>query len=445
MATDYSQGKVSRHIIGQALPLIVAELVHLLYNVVDRIYIGHMESGSSLALTGVGLTFPISTLILAFTALYRIGGTPMFSIARGERDEEKAERILGTVTAQLVAVGLGLTVFCYCLRRPILYLFGASDASYVYAEEYLRIYLLGTVFTMFVTGINGFINAQGFPKTGMVTTVIGAVLNIILDPIFIFALDMGVGGAALATVISQIVSALWVLRFLTGDRASLRIRRKYLVLDREFTPEILRRGTSGFITQATNCLVQILCNASLQVQGGDLYVGVMTVVNSVREIFMLPVNAINQGSQPVMGYNYGAKEMKRVKQSIRFDLYAGVAYAMVAWGVIIAFPKFWCGLFSSDPGVLLAGPKALHLYFFGFFFMAFMLVGQAVFQTLGYARHAIFFSVLRKVVIVCPLTLLLPRWGFGVWGVFLAEPISNALGGLVCFASMWRTVYRKLE
>ena len=445
MATDYSQGKVSRHILNQALPLIVAELVHLLYNVVDRVYIGHMESGSSLALTGVGLTFPISTLILAFTALYRIGGTPMFSIARGERDEEKAERILGTVTAQLVAVGLGLTVFCYLLRRPILYLFGASDASYVYAEEYLRIYLLGTVFTMFVTGINGFINAQGFPKTGMVTTVIGAVLNIILDPIFIFGLNMGVSGAALATVISQLVSAIWVLRFLTGRKASLKIRRKYLVLDREFTPEILRRGTSGFITQATNCLVQILCNATLQAQGGDLYVGVMTVVNSVREIFMLPVNAINQGSQPVMGYNYGAKEMKRVKESIRFDLYAGVAYAMLAWGVIIALPEFWCGIFSSDPGVLLAGPKALYLYFFGFFFMAFMLVGQAVFQTLGYARHAIFFSVLRKVVIVCPLTLLLPRWGFGVWGVFLAEPISNAVGGLICFASMWRTVYRKLE
>lgn len=445
MANDYSQGKVSRHILSQAFPLIVAELVHLLYNVVDRIYIGHMESGSSLALTGVGLTFPISTLILAFTALYRIGGTPMFSIARGEKDEEKAERILGTVTAQLVAVGLVLTVFCYIFCKPILFLFGASEASYVYAEQYLRIYLIGTVFTMITTALNGFISAQGFPKIGMMTTVIGAVLNIVLDPIFIFTLDMGVRGAALATVISQIVSSLWVLRFLTGKRVLLRIKRKYLVLDWEFTPEILRRGTSGFITQATNCLVQILCNATLQVWGGDLYVGVMTVLNSVREIFVLPVNAITQGSQPVMGYNYGAKEMKRVKESIIFDTVAGVLYALLAWLVIIVFPTFWCGIFSSDPQVIQVGPRALHLYFFGFFFMSFMLVGQAVFQTLGYAKHAIFFSVLRKVVIVCPLTVLLPKWGLGVWGVFLAEPLSNALGGLLCFASMWRTVYRKLE
>ena len=445
MATDYSQGKVSRHILSQALPLIVAELVHLLYNVVDRIYIGHMEAGSSLALTGVGLTFPISTLILAFTALYRIGGTPMFSIARGERDEEKAERILGTVTFQMTVTGLVLMVFCYVLRRPILYLFGASDASYVYAEEYLQIYLLGTIFTMVTTGLNGFINAQGFPKVGMMTTVIGAVLNIILDPVFIFLLDMGVRGAALATVIAQFVSAAWVIRFLTGKQASLKIRRAQLKVDMELTPEILRRGASGFITQATNCLVQILCNATLQTWGGDLYVGVMTVLNSVREIFMLPVNAINQGTQPVMGYNYGAKEMKRVKQTILFDTFAGTAYAMIAWLAIILFPRFWCGIFSSDPAVIQAGPKALYLYFFGFFFMAFMLVGQAVFQTLGYAKHAIFFSVLRKVVIVCPLTLLLPGLGMGVWGVFLAEPISNALGGLICFVSMWRTVYRKLE
>lgn len=444
MANDFSQGKVSKNIISQAFPLIIAQMVHLLYNVVDRIYIGHMESGSSMALTGVGLTFPISTLIMAFTALYSIGGTPQFSIARGEKDEEKAQRILGTVSFMLVLTAAGLMAFCYLLRKPILYLFGASDASYVYAEEYLRVYLLGTVFSMVTTGLNGFINAQGFPKTGMLTTVIGAVLNIVLDPVFIFVFDMGVAGAAWATVLSQAVSAVWVLRFLTGKKALLKIRRQYLRVDGPLAKKIIKLGTSGFITQATNCLVQIVCNATLQMYGGDLYVGIMTVLNSVREILVLPVNSITQGSQPVMGFNYGAKEFRRVKECIIFDTIACVAYSMIAWGAIILLPEFWCGIFSSDPAILSAGPSAMHIYFFGFFFMAFQLVGQAVFQTLGYAKHAIFFSLMRKVIIVCPLTVLLPMLGMGVSGVFIAEPISNAVGGLICFFTMWKTVYKKL-
>lgn len=444
MANDFSQGKVSRNIISQAFPLIIAQMVHLLYNVVDRVYIGHMESGNSLALTGVGLAFPITTLILAFTALFSIGGTPLFSIARGEKDEEKAERILGTVTFMLVITALGLMIFCYALRRPILYLFGASDNSYACAEEYLRIYLLGTVFSMLTTGLNGFINAQGFPRIGMLTTVIGAIINIVLDPILMFTFDMGVGGAALATILSQMVSAVWVLRFLTGKKALLKIKRSYLRIDRPLAKKIIKLGTSGFITQATNCMVQIVCNATLQIYGGDLYVGVMTVLNSVREILVLPVNSITQGSQPVLGYNYGAKEFRRVKECIVFDTLATVGYSLVAWLAIILLPRFWCGIFSSDQAIISTGPEAMHIYFFGFFFMAFQLAGQAVFQTLGYAKHAIFFSLLRKVIIVCPLTVVLPMLGFGVNGVFVAEPISNAVGGLICFCTMWKTVYKKL-
>lgn len=444
MSNDFSKGKVWQNIVSQAIPLTLAQLVHLLYNIVDRIYIGHLPGTGSMALTGVGLTFPVITLIAAFTNLFGMGGTPLFSIARGAKEEGEAERILGNVFTLLVGCSVILMILCYMFRKPILFLFGASEVSYVYADEYLKIYLMGTVFSMLSTGLNGFINAQGFPKVGMMTTLLGAVLNLILDPIFIFAFDMGVGGAALATIISQMVSALWVLRFLTGKKALLRIKRKNLKIDWKLTKEIGKLGTSGFIMQGTNCLVQVVCNATLQSYGGDLYVGIMTVLNSVREVLSLPVSGISGGSQPVIGYNYGAKDYARVKSGIRFMAYIGIAYTVFAWIVVMIIPETLFKIFSSDTATLEAGPAALNLYFFGFFFMSFQFAGQSVFQALGYAKKAIFFSLFRKAIIVVPLTLLLPRLGFGVNGVFLAEPISNAIGGLACFITMWRTVYRKL-
>ena len=441
---DFSKGKVWKNIISQAIPLTLAEFVHLLYNIVDRIYIGHMDVADNMALTGIGLTFPIVTLIAAFTALFGKGGTPLFSIARGAKEEEKAEKIMGNVFSLLLTSSIILLAFCYIFRKPILYLFGASDVSYTYADEYLKIYLLGTPFAMITTGMNGFISAQGFPKIGMLTTVLGAVLNLILDPIFIFVFDMGVSGAALATIISQMVSAIWVIRFLIGRKAILTLKRINLKIDLRLTKNIAGLGSSGCIVQATNSLVQIVCNVTLQSYGGDLYVGIMTVLNSVREILSLPVSGITSGAQPVLGYNYGAKENERVKQGIRFTALIGTVYTVIAWIVIMIIPKVLFQIFTSDQAIMEKGPEALGIYFFGFFFMSFQFAGQTVFQALGYAKRAVFFSLLRKVFIVVPLTILLPRMGLGVNGVFLAEPISNAIGGLACFITMWITVYRKL-
>lgn len=444
MNHDFSKGAVWRNIVNQAVPLTLAQLVQLLYNVVDRVYLGHLPGTNNLALTGVGLTFPIVALVAAFACLFGMGGAPLFAIARGAKKNDEADQTMGNVFTLLIGTSVVLLAVCYAFRKPILYLFGASDASYVFADEYLKIYILGTPFSMLTMGLNGFINAQGFPKIGMLTTVIGAVLNLILDPIFIFIFDMGVSGAALATIISQCVSALWILRFLTGKRAIHTLKKNCLKVQWARTKEIVTLGMAGFIMQATNCVVQIACNATLQCYGGDLYIGVMTVLNSVREVLMLPVLGISNGAQPVLGYNYGAKENERVKAGIRFTAIIGTVYTLLIWGLVMVIPEFFFRIFTSDSAIIAAGPEALHIYFFGFFFMAFQFAGQSVFQGLGKAKYAITFSLLRKIVIVVPLTLLLPGLGFGVNGVFMAEPISNAIGGLACFITMWWSVYRKL-
>ena len=444
MSADFSQGSVWKRIVAQSVPLMMAQLVQLLYNVVDRIYLGHMPGAGSAALTGVGLTFPVVTLIAAFTGLFATGGTPLFSIARGADEEEKAHRIMGNVFSLLSISSLLLTVLCYLLRRPIMFLFGASEASYVYADAYLKIYLLGTPLSMLATGMNGFINAQGFPRMGMLTVVIGAALNLVLDPLFIFVLDMGVSGAALATIIAQGVSCLWVLRFLTGKRVSLRLEKRILPLRVSLVKKIISLGTAGFIMQGTNCLVQASCNSTLSSFGGDLYVGVMTVLLSVRSVLELPLSGLISGAQPVLGFNYGAKRYDRVKQGIRFMTLCGMIYNALAWALVLLFPTFLMRVFSSDAQLLAVGPKALHTYFFGYIFMSFQFAGQSVFQSLGFARKASFFALLRKAVIVVPLTLLLPRMGFGVMGVFMAEPVSNVIGGLACFTTMYLTVYKKL-
>ena len=441
---DFSQGPVWQRIMTQAIPLTVAEIVHLLYNVVDRVYIGHLSSTDSMALTGVGLIFPIVSLIAAFTSLFGTGGAPLFAIARGAQEEEKASRIQSNVFVLLLGCSLVLMALCYAFQKPVLYLFGASDASYPYAEAYLTIYLLGTPFTMLATGMNGFINAQGFPRIGMLTTMLGAILNLVLDPLFIFVLHMGVRGAAIATVISQVVSALWVLRFLTGKQALIPLRRDHMKIQLPLLKKILSLGIVGFIMKGTNSLVQIVCNATLQTYGGDLYVGIMTVVNSVREILYLPVSGITSGAQPVIGFNYGAKAYSRVRQGIKFMTIACTAYTAASWIAVLAATRFFVSIFSSDAAMLAAGPHALNIYFFGFVFMAFQSSGQASFQALGDARHAVFFSLFRKVIIVGPLTLLFPRLGFGVDGVFMAEPVSNLVGGLACFITMYLTVYRRM-
>lgn len=441
---DFSKGPVWKCIIAQAVPLTIAQLVQLLYNVVDRIYIGHLGDGNSIALTGVGVTFPIVTLIMAFTALFGMGGVPLFSMARGAGEDEEAEKILGNSFALLLCSSVLLTVAGYLFCKPILFAFGASEDSYIYAKQYLDIYLIGTVCSMTATGLNGYINAQGFPRIGMLSVILGAIVNILLDPVFIFVFDMGVAGAALATIISQAISAIWVLRFLMSKKAVVPLKLKNIRMKRNRTLEIFKLGTSNFIMQGTNCLVQVACNSTLQSYGGDLYVGIMTVLNSVREIMMLPVSGIVSGSQPVVSFNYGAKEYERVKSGIWFNTLIGSAYTLAAWVLIIVFPEFWFRIFSDDLTMMGTGSEMLKIYFFGFIFMALQFAGQSTFQALGDAKHAIFFSLLRKAIIVVPLTLWLPMAGFGVKGVFLAEPISNVVGGIACYATMRMTIYRKL-
>lgn len=445
MKQDFSQGKVWRLIVAQAIPLMLAQLVQLLYNVVDRIYIGHMNGGDSTALTGIGLTFPIVTFIIAFAGLFGVGGVPLFAIASGEQKNEKAEQILGTSCALLLACSVLLTTVGYCFSKPILMLLGAGESSYIYAAEYLRFYLAGTPFSMLTAGLNAYIAAQGFPKTGMLTTVIGAVINIVLDPIVIFALGLGISGAALATVISQIISAVWILRFLTGQKAALRLKSENIRIRPKIAADIAKLGTSNFVMQGTACFVQAACNTTLQQFGGDMYVGIMTVLNSIRDIFMLPISGLISGAQPVMSYNYGAGKHHRVKEAIRFNTLAGAVYTAAAWLTVIVFPSLFFRIFSDDTALIETGVHAIRIYFLGFVFMAFQFSGQSTFQALGDAKRAIFFSLLRKAIIVVPLTLLLPHLGLGVNGVFIAEPISNAVGGLACFCTMLHTVYHKLD
>ena len=443
---DFSQGKMWVNILNQAIPLTIAQAVQVLYNVVDRIYLGHLPGSSGLALTGVGLIFPIVALITAFCNLFASGGTPLCSIARGAGKQERAERIMNTTFTMLVITAIALMTMGYLFRRPVLYLFGASDETYVYADAYLTIYLAGTVFSMISTGMNGFINSQGFAKTGMMTIILGAMLNVILDPIFIFALDMGVRGAAIATVISQAVSCLWVLRFLTGKKAILTLRREYLKPDFALLREIVTLGVPGFIMAGTNCLVQVACNATLKVYGGDLYIGIMTIINSVRELFGLPVTGLTHGAQPVIGYNYGAREYKRVRSGIIFMSAAGMIFTTICWILVLTHPRELLSLFSSDQAMIETGVRSMQIYFFGFFLMSFQFAGQSTFVALGKSRQAIFFSLLRKAVIVFPLTLLLPKIaGLGVDGVFLAEPISNLLGGVACFTTMVVTIWPMLK
>ncbi len=448
MPNDFSQGPVWKRILQQALPLMLAAFVQLLYNVVDRIYIGHLPRVGAIALTGIGLTFPIPTLVLAFTYLFATGGAPLFAMARGAKETDRARRLQGATTVLLLICSVVLFLFCFFFRRPILYLFGASDRSFPYADQYISYYLFGTPFVMFSTGLNFFINAQGFPRKGMMTTVIGAILNLILDPIFIFLFGMGVRGAAIATVISQLVSAVWVFHFVTGKEVLIPLRREDLRLKGAPVRSIISLGFAGFIQQATNCLAQIVCNVALARYGGaagDLYIGIMTVVNSVREILQLPIYGLTGGAQPVMSFNYGAKDYRRVRDAVKFTLKFGFLYTLVSWLIVLAIPHLLMSIFTSDPAVISTGQHSLRVYFIGFIFMAFQYVGQACFTSMGCAKRAVFFSLFRKAILVTPLAFLLPLIpGIGVDGVFLSESISSLVGGLACITTMYFTLYRRV-
>ena len=443
---DFTKGSISGNIMRLAFPMMAAQLINVLYSVVDRVYIGHLPDASTLALTGLGLTFPIIMIITAFANLFGMGGAPLCSIARGKGDDRRAERIMGNSFAMLLISGVLLMIVCLIFKRPILYAFGASDQTFPYADDYVEIYLCGSLFVMIGLGMNSFINSQGFAKTGMMTVALGALVNILLDPVFIFIFGLGVRGAALATVLSQLLSALWVLRFLTGKKAIYRLSLKSMRLDFSLIGEISGLGLSGFIMSVTNSAVQIVCNASLQFYGGDIYVGVMTVLNSIREVLTMPVQGITNGAQPVLGFNYGAGAYGRVRKGIQFTAIIGVAYTFIAWLILMLTPQAFIHIFNSEPELIRLGVPALYIYFFGFFMMALQFSGQTVFIALGKSKQAIFFSQLRKAIIVIPLPLFLPTvFGLGVNGIFLAEPISNFIGGAACFITMMVTVWSKMK
>lgn len=444
--TDFSKGSVYKNILEVAVPMTVAQFLNLLYNIVDRMYIGRIEGIGSIALTGVGLCFPIITLITAFTYLFGNGGGPLCAMERGKGNTKEAEYIMGNTFVMLVGTGIVLMIIGLLFYKPILYAFDASDTTFPYAESYIQIYLLGTIFVMISLGMNPFINSQGFGNMGMLTVLIGAVLNIILDPLFIFVFHMGVRGAAIATVISQMCSALWVLKFLTGKKAELHLKKQAMKLKWKRICSIMGLGVSGFIMAFTNSLVQIVCNATLQNYGGDIYVGVMTVLNSIREIFTMPVMGLTNGASPVMSYNYGESTYHRVKKAIFFVTGVCVAYTLVAWGVLRLWPEPFIRIFDGSGELLSEGVPALHIYFFGFCFMALQFAGQCVFVALGKAKKATFFSLFRKAIIVVPLTIFLPMInGWGVDGVFWAEPISNLVGGCACFITMLITIMPELN
>lgn len=442
---DFSKGSIVKNILGLAVPMTLAQLINVLYNIVDRIYIGRIPEHATLSLTGIGLSLPMITMVIAFANLFGMGGAPLCSIERGRGNLEEAEKIMGNSFTMLVVFGVFLTMLGLLFKKPLLYAFGASDSTYPFADAYITIYLLGSIFVMVGLGMNSFINSQGFGKVGMCTVLLGAVANIILDPIFIFGLGMGVRGAALATIISQFFSAVWIVRFLTGKRTILRLRLSCLRPQWKRIRAIVGLGMSGFTMAITNCTVQIVCNATLQTFGGDLYVGVMTVINSLREVASMPVQGVTNSAQPVMGFNYGAKEYGRVKKAIVFTSLFSIAYTTLAWAFLHGFPEFFIRIFNQDQALIEAGVPALRLYFFGFFMMSLQFAGQAVFVALGMSRQAIFFSIFHKVVIVVPLTLLLPSVsGMGTNGVFLAEPISNFIGGAACFGTMLLLVWTEL-
>ena len=421
---------LGRLLIELAVPTVFAQLVNLLYNMVDRIYVGRIPEVGHLALAGLGVTFPIIILISAFAALIGAGGAPRAAIYMGRKEYDTAEKILGTCITSLCIMAVCLSVFFYFVKEPLLMLFGASEQTIGYANSYLGIYLLGTISVQISLGLNMFITSQGFAKTGMVTVLIGAVLNIILDPVFIFFLGMGVQGAALATIISQTVSALWVLSFLCGKKTVLKVKKENLKIDRELLLSVMALGTSPFIMQSTECLVQLTYNSGMQRYGNDYYVGAMTILFSIMQMLFLPLSGLTQGAQPILSYNFGAGNKERVKKAFKLLFVLSLGFSLIATGVVLLFPELFIRMFSDNEEIIHIGVYAVRIYMFGFLVMGAQIACQQTFLALGQAKISVFLALLRKVILLIPLAILLPTLGMGTDGLFYAEPISDILAVL---------------
>lgn len=445
---DFEHGTVTGNILGAALPMLVAQILNLLYNIVDRIYIARIPNIGTAALGAVGLCFPLIVVITAFSNLFGSGGAPLFSIYRGKGEPQRAANVMNTSFTMVCVCAVVLMAVGFIFARPLLVLFGASTDALVYAYPYLMIYLIGTLPSMIATSMNPFINAQGYSTIGMTSVAVGAVANLLLDPLFIFVLGFGVQGAAIATVISQALSAVFVFVFLTR-KSELKVR---FLKKKEFSEcigyakNIVSLGTAGFIMQLTNSLVSICCNNILSDVGGDIYISVMTIVSSVRQLVETPIYAMNEGTSPILSYNYGACRPARVRKAMAVMSTMILGYTAVMWSIIILFPNVLIGIFSSDAALMQDAVPTLKQYFAAFICMDFQYIGQTVFKSLNKKKQAIFFSLLRKVFIVVPLTYMMPyMFHMGTAGVFLAEPVSNVIGGTLCLVVMLCTVLPELK
>ena len=411
-----------------SIPAILAQIVNLLYNVVDRIYIGHMEDVGTMAITGVGLCNPIIVLISAFTMLVAQGGAPRAAIEMGKGNTKKAEKILGNCLSLLIVLSVVLTTIFLIFGEKFLMLFGASESTIVYALPYMKIYVAGSIFVMLSLGLNMFITTQGFTKISMATVLIGAICNIVLDPIFIFAFDMGVEGAALATIISQAISAVWVMSFLLGKKTKLKIRKENLLPNIKILAPVLALGISPFVMNATEAVINIAFNSSLQKYGGDIAVGAMTICTTVFQMAWVPAQGIGQGAQPIISYNYGAGNADRVKQAFKAFLTICFTYVFVFGMAIEIFPQFFIGIFNDNPQLVDTATWTIRLYGCAMVFFGIQMAVQQTFIALGKAKASLFIACLRKVILLVPLIYILPNFFEDkVFAVFLAEPVSDAI------------------
>ena len=442
---DLGRDSVGKLLVRLAVPTVTAQLVNALYNIVDRIYIGHIEEVGDLALTGLGVCFPVILFVSALSALVGMGGASRAVVRMGEGSEERANAILGSCTTLLTVLGLAATVVFLAVQEPMLYLFGATEETIGYAMDYMTIYLLGSIFVELSLGLNYFITAQGFSTMGMMTVLIGAVINIVLDPVFIFAFDMGVRGAALATITAQAVSAVWVVWFLVGKRTKLRILRRFLRPRWSILAPVLALGLSPFIMQATESLVNISFNASLKAYGGNPAVGAMTICSSVMQVFSLLFQGLSQGAQPIVGFNYGAGNRDRVKETFRRLLVCCIVYAGIIWAVAMFLPQVFTAIFTNDPALAEYTQWAIRIYLALAFLMGIQVACQQTFIALGNAKTSVFLALLRKVILLIPLIYLLPHLlpGNQVMAVFLAEPVADAIAVATTGTLFWRQ-YHKL-
>lgn len=443
---DMGSGSIPKLMLSLAIPAVVAQLINMLYNIVDRIYIGHIPEAGSAALTGVGLFLPILMMINAFAMLAGAGGAPRAAIAMGKQDREGAQKILGNCFSVLMLLTVLLTLLFYLFAPQLLRLFGASDVTLPYALSYARIYILGTVFVMIVMGLNPFITTQGFARISMATTVVGAVCNIILDPILIFAFDMGVEGAAIATVLSQAVSAVWVIRFLRGNKTLLRLTLPNMKIEPGVILPCLGLGISSFVMLSTESILNISFNSSLSRFGGDVAVGAMTIISSCSQLITLPLQGICQGGQPIMSYNFGAGKKERVKQAFRCQFAACVVYAGVLWLLLMIVPQVFASIFSSDTELITYTVWAMRIYMAGIFSTGVQIACQQTFMALGQAKISLLMACLRKLILLIPLIFILPFFfSDKVFAVFVAEPVSDIIAATVTGTMLFTRLNKILD